>query len=106
VILRREQDGDAPAVRDVHAAAFARPDGALPAEVTLVDALRADGDVLPGLSLVAELDTDVVGHVVCNRGALDGQPALGLGPLAPHPPVMIIRLSGQDRRWIRAKRAW
>ncbi len=85
MILRREQDDDAPAIRAVHAAAFARPDGASPAEVMLVDALRDDGDVVPGLSVVAVLGADVVGHVVCSRGELDGRAALGLGPLGVLP---------------------
>src|SRR5699024_9059889 len=47
--------------------------------------LRDDGDVAPALSLVAELDTEVVGHVVCSRGDIEGHPALGLGPLGVRP---------------------
>jgi putative acetyltransferase len=67
--------------------------------VTLLDGLRADRGWLPALSLVAldlasatdgESATDeagraVVGHVVCTRGTVDGQPALGLGPIAVRP---------------------
>jgi putative acetyltransferase len=88
VLIRREGPADAGAVHALHLAAFARhyPGGA-PVEARLVDELRADpGAWLPRLSLVAELGTDVVGHVVCSRGRLDGDvPALGLGPLGVLP---------------------
>jgi putative acetyltransferase len=85
VILRRERTGDRAAVRAVPAAAFARPDGAVPPEVRLVEQLRADGDVVPGLALVAELDGQVAGHVVCSRATIGGRPVLGLGPLGVLP---------------------
>jgi putative acetyltransferase len=84
VLVRRELPGDAPAVADVHAEAFAPmyPDGA-PVEPGLVDALRASEAWLPPLALVAEVDGVVVGHVCVTRGTLgpDLLPALGLGPL-------------------------
>lgn len=83
--MRRERPSDRAAVAAVHASAFAR-DGSLPAEVALVDELRADRDVIPALSLVAEVSTgEVVGHVVCSRGHLDERRSLGLGPLGVHP---------------------
>jgi putative acetyltransferase len=95
VIIRRERPGtaDVDAIRAVHAAAFARPDdaGGVPVEAPLVDSLRADAGWLPHLSLVAEVDGDVVGHVVCTRGwvASSGHggdvPVLGLGPLGVLP---------------------
>lgn len=75
--------------------AFAGPEAAPrppPAEVGLLDQLRADRGWLPALSLVAiepgdagESEDTVVGHVVCTRGAVDGAPGLGLGPLAVRP---------------------
>ncbi|MGH3932478.1 MAG: GNAT family N-acetyltransferase [Pseudonocardiaceae bacterium] len=88
MLVRREQPGDVETVRDIVAAAFARPDGPerVPVEVTLLDGLRVDEGWLPLLSLVAEPgDGEVVGHVVCTRGTVDGSPALGLGPLAVRP---------------------
>ncbi|WP_347057276.1 N-acetyltransferase [Blastococcus sp. HT6-30] len=85
MILRRELARDREAVRAVHAAAFALLSGDVPGEARLVDALREDGDVVPGLSLVAELGGEVVGHVVCSRGDIEGRPALGLGPLGVVP---------------------
>jgi putative acetyltransferase len=84
VLVRRELPGDARAVADVHADAFAPayPDGD-PVEPGLVDALRVSGAWLPRLSLVAVIDGAVVGHVCVTRATLlpGDLPALGLGPL-------------------------
>lgn len=54
-------------------------------EAKLVDALRDDGDVIPALSLVALINEEVVGHVVCSRASIDGCPSVGLGPLGVLP---------------------
>jgi putative acetyltransferase len=64
--LRPEGSGQAAAVRSVVADAFG---GDL--EAHLVDALRASPDWIDGLSFVAEVDGQVVGHVVFTRGLLD-----------------------------------
>jgi len=58
--------------------------GDQPPEVRLVKELRAGPDWLEGLSLVAVADSEVVGHVCCSRGRLDGVvPASRLGIQAP-----------------------
>ncbi|MER7472280.1 GNAT family N-acetyltransferase, partial [Micromonospora sp. NPDC000018] len=84
MLIRRETPADIDAVREVHLAAFADPDkpDVVPVEAGLVDALRADAGWLPALSLVAvDGDGQVVGHVVCTRGRVAGEPvALGQGP--------------------------
>jgi len=89
VILRRELPADSDALREVHARAFARPGQDVAPEAILVDGLRAGGDVVPGLSIVAEADRSdgggVVGHVVCSRARIGGRPSLGLGPLGVLP---------------------
>jgi putative acetyltransferase len=87
MLVRREVAADIPAVRDVHAAAFAgdTEPGTLPVEVPLLDALRADPGWLPALSMVAERDGRIAGHVVCTRADINGRPALGLGPLGVLP---------------------
>jgi putative acetyltransferase len=91
IVIHRELPEDVEAVRTVVAAAFADqtpPDaaaGAVPVEVTLVDALRATDEWLPPLSMVAEVDGDVVGYVVCSRAWVETHPVLGLGPLAVSP---------------------
>lgn len=98
MLIRRENPGDVEAVRAVVAAAFApyqaartpgRPDE-LPAEVTLLDALRADPGWLPELSFVAPAPAKaphggIAGHVVCTRAYVGAVPVLGLGPLSVHP---------------------
>ncbi len=86
VLIRRERAEDVDAITAVHTAAFA---GAVdpPVEAGLVTALRADEGWLPALSLVAVVDDQVVGHVVCTRADLAGTPALGLGPLGVLPTV-------------------
>lgn len=85
VIIRRESPSDRVSIVAVHDAAFASP-GAGPApEARLVDELRADGDIVAGLSLVAEEQGEVVGHVVCSRGRVERRPMLGLGPLGVLP---------------------
>ncbi len=52
-----------------------------------MDQLREDAGFLPHLSLVAEDDDRLVGHVIATRGWLEpfGTPVLGLGPLGVLP---------------------
>lgn len=76
--LRREQVGEAQAIRALVAEAFGEP---IVGE--LVDGLRASPDWIDGLSLVAELDGRLVGHVLFSRGLLD----------APHRLVDVLVLS-------------
>ena len=93
VTVRPERPGDAEAIRAVTAAAFtgiehsAPPvdESGDPGEATLVEWLRADAGFLPPLSLVAEIDGEIVGHSITTRGYVDGAPALGLGPISVHP---------------------
>jgi len=73
---------DHPRVFAVHEAAFGRPN-----EATLVDALRASAH--PQISLVADVDGEVVGHVffspVSIQPAAHTPPLAGLAPVAVHP---------------------
>jgi putative acetyltransferase len=95
MFIRQEQPRDADVIRELHRSAFAKPatrdapasDGSL--EASLVDELRADGDLLPPLCLVVERDGRVVGHVAMSRGRLDDQPAAlaALGPIGVLPDV-------------------
>jgi putative acetyltransferase len=80
--VRAEMPTDVVAIRAVNTAAFG---GAQ--EAALVEALRADGDLV--LSLVAEVDGVVVGHIGFSRmqvtqGGGDS-PAVALAPLAVRP---------------------
>lgn len=92
MLIRRESPSDIPAVREVIAAAFAKPETPDPVEAALLDALRICKGWLPELSFVAVAGTagedgksEVIGHVVCTRGDVDGVPAVGLGPIGVRP---------------------
>ncbi|MFC4858017.1 GNAT family N-acetyltransferase [Actinophytocola glycyrrhizae] len=82
MLVRREHAGDVPVIEELHRAAFTGE-----VEARLVTALRASDAWLPPLSLVAESDGRVVGHVVCTRAHVGDVPALGLGPLGVDPAV-------------------
>ena len=87
--VRQETRDDFDAVRHVHTEAFARsgPAGPVPPEAALTDELRAASAFLPRLSLVAEDDGHIVGHVIATRATVGPQslPVLGLGPLGVLP---------------------
>ena len=73
-MIREERPEDRAAVRRVEEAAFGRTE-----EADIVDALR--GDRAWALSLVAEVDGEIVGHLLFSRG----DRAMTLGPLAVLP---------------------
>jgi putative acetyltransferase len=86
MLIRRECSDDIEAIRTVTTRAFDGRPHSNGSEPRLVDALRSDPGWIPTLSLVAELDGTVVGHVVCTRATISGRQALGLGPLSVDPP--------------------
>ena len=85
MLIRRETPSDHQAVFGVHNAAFATADGTSAHEATLVEDLRAAGDIIAPLSLVAELDGHVVGHVLGSLAHIDNRPSVGLAPLGVLP---------------------
>lgn len=72
MIVRRERAGDVTTARRVQVEAFDRAagPGEEPVEATLLDWLRAYEGWIPALSLVAEIDSQIVGHAVCTRGTV------------------------------------
>ena len=80
--IRSENESDRNAIRLINEAAFARGD-----EADLVDALHAGGSAL--LSLVAELDSRPVGHLLFSRMSIETKggsiPAVALAPIAVVP---------------------
>jgi len=81
VTIRDEAPRDHAAVREINLLAFEGP-----GEADLVDALRERAT--PCVSLVAEVDGRVVGHLMLSPVTLDGHPALramGLAPMAVLP---------------------
>ena len=93
-MIRDEAAGDAPAVRAVVEEAFASP-----LEAGIVDALRADCD--DRLSLVAEEDGGIVGHILFTpveiesaAGPLRGY---GLAPMAVRSASTMSASSGEPK---------
>ena len=79
--VRDESEGDFASVHRLNAAVFETA-----AEAQLVDALRASD--APLISLVAEIDGEVVGHILFSPVPLEGHAGLklaGLGPMAVTP---------------------
>jgi putative acetyltransferase len=80
--IRPETDADRAAIHAVNKAAFPTP-----AEADLVEVLRRRTVQL--VSLVAEVDGEIVGHILFSPVSLTGHPQLnlmGLGPMAVVPP--------------------
>jgi putative acetyltransferase len=81
-LIRPEDPTDAPAIREVNVRAFGGPE-----EAQIVDQLRGVAD--PYISLVADLDGQVVGHILFTRVTIRKGPAvsdaLGLAPMAVVP---------------------
>jgi putative acetyltransferase len=81
MLIRPEEPGDWAAVHAVNASAFETP-----AEAMLVDLLREEAQ--PIVSLVADADGAIVGHILFSPVSLPGHPALrimGLAPMAVTP---------------------
>jgi putative acetyltransferase len=82
VLSRDERPLDREQVRKVNEAAFGRPD-----EADLIDRLQAGGAVL--LSLVAEVNGQIVGHILFSRMTVEAEQgsvaAVSLAPMAVLP---------------------
>jgi putative acetyltransferase len=78
-IVRPETPADEAVVADVNEEAFGRPD-----EAVLVASLRRGRAFLPGLSLVAEVQGAIIGHVLFTRLHVGPMrmPGLALAPMA------------------------
>lgn len=85
--VREATAADRPAINAVNLSAFGPSEG--PVIVDLVDALNADPSARPRLSLVAEKDRQIVGHVLFSTVRIDGTAATVkaaiLAPLAVTP---------------------
>ncbi|MDF2052418.1 ACT domain-containing protein [Arthrobacter sp. Cr_A7] len=91
LLLRNETPEDRDAILALTAEAFAiSPATGLPAEgepveVKVLRALFDAKEYLPGFSVVAVLDGEIVGHVISTRGWVGEHELLGLGPIAVTP---------------------
>jgi putative acetyltransferase len=80
VTIRPEIPADRAAIRAVNEAAFGQSD-----EADLIDRLRGDGDLL--LSLVADLDSEIAGHILFSRIYAADLPVVALAPVAVAPAL-------------------
>jgi putative acetyltransferase len=76
--IREERRTDVSSVRDVNTRAFGRD-----REARIVDALRSSGAAL--LSLVAEQEGAVVGHIMYSQASIGDVKGAALGPMAVVP---------------------
>lgn len=85
IVIRSERDADANAIAEVTAAAFETLEISNQTEQFIIEALRAAGALK--LSLVAELDGRVIGHIAFTPVSIsDGSPNwYGLGPVSVLP---------------------
>jgi putative acetyltransferase len=81
-VIRAERPGDEDAIRAVETAAFGRE-----SEARIVDEVRPSHHFIPELSLVAEEDGRVVGHVMVSWAHVEpgGERILLLGPIGVVP---------------------
>lgn len=94
-VIRDEQLADAAAVWQVNAEAFGRE-----AEARLVEALRRQAQ--PLISLVAEADGAIVGHILFTPVTLAGQPQLRIMGLAPMAVLPTQQRQGAGSALVRA----
>jgi putative acetyltransferase len=81
MLIRPEEQGDWDAVHELNVSAFETD-----AEARLVSRLREEAR--PVISLVAEHEAEIVGHIIFSPVALSGHPdlkMLGLGPMSVRP---------------------
>ena len=83
--IRNERLGDIDEIHALTAAAFAPMPFSSQTEARIVDALRCDGDLT--LSLVAEEEGEIVGHVAFSPVTIGGGGGgwFGLGPISVRP---------------------
>jgi putative acetyltransferase len=85
MIIRLEEANDADAIRHITQQAFAGAERSSGTEGATIDGLRAAGTLT--LSLVAEEDREIVGHVAFSPVTVDGRDVgwFGLGPVSVKP---------------------
>ncbi|MFC8041701.1 GNAT family N-acetyltransferase [Paenarthrobacter sp. NPDC057355] len=92
-MLRSEQPRDRAEILELTAKAFSispvtgqAVEGA-PIEVGLLRELFDCEEYIPELSIVAEIDGGIAGHVISTRGWVGDEPFLGLGPIGVAPAL-------------------
>lgn len=85
VIIRREKAADQSVIYSLVKSAFASAEHADGTEHDLVNALRRGEAYVPQLSLVAEMDGRIVGHIMFTKAKIGDTTVLALAPLSVLP---------------------
>ena len=85
MLIRKENESDYKKIYDVVKAAFESADHADGNEQDLVSKLRAGNAFLPELSLVAEVEGTIVGHIMFTKAWVGETMILALAPLSVNP---------------------
>ena len=85
MVIRQEIEKDYDEVYAVVKAAFERAEHSDGNEQDLVAALRKGAAFVPELSLVAQKDGRIVGHILLTKGSVGGRDVLVLAPLSVLP---------------------
>ena len=85
MLIRRENESDYEKVYDVVKASFESAEHADGNEQELVNALRNGDSYIPELSLVAEEEGNIVGHIMFTEAWVGEMPVLALAPLSVIP---------------------
>lgn len=85
VVIRQELENDHEAVYQVVKSAFITMEKASGDEQDLVNRLRKSKAFIPELSLVAELDGQIIGHILFTKMNIGEHPSLALAPVAVLP---------------------
>jgi len=87
VIVRQQRADDYEGIREIYAAAFARPESpeSVPLEVAIFEALWEAGDALPKLSFTALKGVGAVGHVTASRATVATDSVVAVGPIGVLP---------------------
>lgn len=93
--IRQETPNDFTQVYQVVKLAFANAEYSDHDEQNLVERLRSSSSFIPELSLVAELDGKIVGHILFTKLAVGNTTQLALAPLAVHPDFQCQGIGGQ-----------
>lgn len=85
MIIRQEQSKEFPSIYALVKAAFDSAEHADGNEQDLVEALRKSDAYIPELSLAAEIDGKIAGHIMFTKIKIGNQIALALAPLSVLP---------------------
>lgn len=85
MLIRKESPKDYEGVYQVVKCAFESAEHADGNEQDLVDALRKSDAFIPELSLVAEMDQKIAGHIMFTRATVGDETVLALAPLSVLP---------------------